>query len=434
MSDFVSLRPSKSIKFVGIKVGITCGNGAVIPTLCLRVAASMPLTDTKIRKLKPSKTQTRHADGEGLSLLLKPNGSKLWRFRYRFNGKQKDIAFGKYPAVSLGFARERRAEAKALLARGIDPSAARATDQANKKAISENTFDRIASEMMDKLRAEGMSDATLRKKSWFLDMASVDFGGKPIGEVSSALILKTLKKVEAKGHYESAQRLRSTIGQVCRFAISTARLDNDPTYALRGALISHKVRHQPAIVDRVEFAELVSAVWQYHGSPCTKTALKLLVLLYPRPGELRLARWQEFDLKQAIWTIPPEHEKNRRTHIKPLSTHAVELLRVHHELSGHGDLVFPMGSNPRKPLSENALNQALHRLGYRGVHTSHGFRASASTLLNESGMWIEDAIETELCHIDRNQSRRPYNRARYWDERVKMAEWWGELIDTFSRQ
>lgn len=393
----------------------------------------MPLTDTKIRKLKPSKTQTRHADGEGLSLLLKPNGSKLWRFRYRFDGKQKDMAFGKYPAVSLGYAREKRAEAKSLLARGIDPSAARATDLADRKATSENTFDRVASEMMDKFRVEGMSHATLRKKTWFLDMASADFGNTPIGDLSSALILKTLKKVEAKGNYESAQRLRSTIGQVCRFAISTARMDNDPTYALRGALISHKVKHQPAIIERQSFAQLVRDVWSYNGSPSTETALKLMLVLYPRPGELRQARWQEFDLHNATWTIPPENEKNHRTHVKPLSEMALKLLTQQQQFSGFGDFAFPANSNPKRPISENAMNQALHRLGYKGRHTSHGFRASASSLLNESGIWNEDAIETELCHLDRNQSRRPYNRTRYWDQRVKMANWWAEQIEAMLR-
>lgn len=389
----------------------------------------MPLTDTKIRKLKPAEKQTRHADGEGLSLLLKPNGSKLWRFRYRYDGKQKDMAFGKYPEVSLAYAREKRMEAKALLARGIDPSAARAADRAEEKAINQDTFSLIASELMAKLQAEGKADATLRKKSWFLDMANADFGNVPIRDVSSAQILKTLKKLERKGHYESAQRLRSTIGQVCRFAIATARLDNDPTYALRGALISPKVKHQPAIVDQDAFARLVRDVWYYGGSPSTNVALRLLALLYPRPGELRKARWREFDLQEATWTIPPEHEKNGRTHVKPLPKLAVKLLRAYHKVSGFGDLVFPTSSNPRKPISENALNQALHRLGYKGRHTSHGFRASASSLLNECGMWNEDAIESELCHIDRNQSRRPYNRAKYWEERVRMAEWWARTVE-----
>lgn len=389
----------------------------------------MSLTDAKIRKLKPAEKQTRHADGEGLSLLQMPNGSKLWRFRYRFDGKQKDLAFGKYPDVSLAFAREKRSKAKALLARGLDPSVERVKARAEKKAVTEDTFSRIASELMSKLRAEGLAETTLKKKQWFLDMAVRDFGGLPIRELSSAIILKTLKKVEAKGNHENANRLRSTIGQVCRFAIATARLDNDPTYALRGALISPKVKHQPAIVDEERFGQLVRDVWAYDGSASTNAALKLMVLLYPRPGELRKAAWAEIDLRAATWTIPPEREKNRRKHTKPLSGFAVRLLIQQHDLTGFGALVFPSNSAPNKTLSENALNQALHRLGYAGSHTSHGFRASASSLLNESGNWSEDAIETELCHIDRNQSRRPYNRSRYWDERVKMSEWWASKIE-----
>ncbi len=388
----------------------------------------MPLTDVRIKKIKPTDKPARYADGDGLTLLVMPTGSKLWRFRYRFDGKQKDLAFGRYPAVSLSYAREKRAEAKALLARGVDPSAAKRADQAKKKEFAEDTFSRIAAELMEKLAKEGKAGSTLRKKQWFIEMANSDFGDLPIRDLSSALILKTLRKVEAKGHHESAQRLRSTVGQVCRYAIATARLENDPTTALRGALISPTVSHQPAITDQKEFAALVANVWSYDGAASTKAALKLLVLLYPRPGELRLANWDEFDLEAATWTIPPEHEKNRRTHTKPLSTVAVELLREQKALFGFGELVFPTASNLRKPLSENALNQALHRLGYKGVHTSHGFRASASSLLNESGRWDEDAIEAELCHVDRNQSRRPYHRAKYWDERVRMAEWWAQFI------
>ncbi|MEM1086976.1 MAG: site-specific integrase, partial [Pseudomonadota bacterium] len=275
---------------------------------------------------------------------------------------------------------------------------------------------------------EGKAENTLRKKRWYLDMANADFANVPIRDLSSAVILKTLRKVEAKGNYHSAQRLRSTIGQVCRYAIATARLDNDPTYALRGALISPQVKHQPAITDKEGFSQVVRDVWAYGGGVSTNAALKLIVLLYPRPGELRKARWGEFDLDAATWTIPPEHEKNRRTHVKPLPELALEILRELKAHSGYGDLVFPTNSNPKKPLSENAINQALQRLGYKGTHTSHGFRASASSLLNESGLWNEDAIETELCHVERSQSRRPYNRAKYWDERVKMAEWWAAEI------
>lgn len=392
----------------------------------------MPLTDVRIKKIKPTDKPAKYADGGGLTLLVKPTGSKLWRFRYRFDGRQKDLAFGQYPAVSLSYAREKRASAKALLARGVDPSAAKRAAEAKKKELNEDTFSRIAAELMGKLAKEGKAPSTLRKKRWFLDMANSDFADVPIRDLSSALVLKTLRRVEAKGHYESAQRLRSTIGQVCRYAVATARLDNDPTAALRGALISPQVQHQPAIVEKEKFARLVLDVWRYDGSASTKAALKLLVLLYPRPGELRQAEWSEFDLESATWTIPPEHEKNRRAHVRPLSGMAIKLLREQKGSHGLSELVFPTTSNPRKPLSENALNQALHRLGYKGEHTSHGFRASASSLLNESGLWDEDAIEAELCHLERNQSRRPYHRAKYWDERVQMSNWWSQQIEKFT--
>ncbi|MEQ3745940.1 MAG: integrase arm-type DNA-binding domain-containing protein [Henriciella sp.] len=393
----------------------------------------MPLTDTHIKRLKPSEKETKHADGGGLTLLVKPNGSKLWRLRYRFDGKQKDLSLGKYPAVSLAAARSKRSDAKALLADGIDPRAHEDAEKEEAKAISEDTFGRIAAELMEKLTKEGKAETTLRKKQWYLDMANADFADMPIRDLSSAIVLKTLRKVEAKGNYETAQRLRSTIGQVCRYAIATARLDNDPTYALRGALVSPQVKHQPAITDREGFAQVVRDVWSYGGGLSTNAALKLMVLLYPRPGELRKATWSEFDLEAATWTIPAEHEKNRRTHEKPLPELALEILRELKAHSGYGDLVFPTNSNPKKPLSENAINQALQRLGYKGAHTSHGFRASASSLLNESGLWNEDAIETELCHIERSQSRRPYNRSKYWDERVKMADWWAEEIAVMLR-
>lgn len=388
----------------------------------------MPLTDASIRKLKAKEKEAKYADGGGLCLLVKPTGSKLWRLRYRFSGKQKDLALGAYPEVSLAMAREQRIAAKALLRQGVDPSEDRALKRAKRRELMEDTFARIASELVEKKRKEGLAESTLKKKQWFIDMANTDFGDRPIRELSSASILKTLKKVESKGHYESAQRLRSTIGQVCRFAIATARLENDPTYALRGALISPKVENQPAIVDKEEFEALVRAVWGYDGQPSTNAALKLLVLLYPRPGELRNSRWKEFDLDAAIWTIPAIHEKNRRIHNKPLSAEAVKLLAAHRELTGGGELVFPAQSKPETPLSENTLNQALHRLGYKDRHTSHGFRSSASSLLNESGLWDEDAIEKELSHVERNQSRRPYHRAKYWDDRVRMTEWWSAFV------
>ena len=363
---------------------------------------------------------------------VRPNGSKLWRLAYRFEGAQKLMALGSYPETTLARAREKRTEAKALLQDGIDPMARAKAEKAEQAALSEHTFSKIAAELIDKLRREGKADTTLNKKQWLLDMANADFGSKPIRDVDAPAILKTLRKVEAKGNYETAKRLRSTIGQVFRYAIATARADNEPTYALRGALIAPKVSHMAAATDRAAFARIVQAIWAYDsGSPSTRAALKLMALLYTRPGELRLALWEEFDLEKAIWTIPAERMKMRKEHVKPLPAMAVAILRVLQAETGSNYRAFPSSIARDKPISENTLNQALRRMGFeKDEHTSHGFRASASSLLNESGLWNEDAIEAELAHVGADQVRRAYHRARYWDERVRMADWWAGQIES----
>ncbi|MEQ9314377.1 MAG: site-specific integrase, partial [Henriciella sp.] len=289
---------------------------------------------------------------------------------------------------------------------------------------------KIADELVDKLRKEGKAEVTLKKKEWLLDMANADFGRQPITLITAADILKTLRKVEAKGNYESAKRLRSTIGQVFRYAIATARAENDPTYGLRGALIAPKVSHMAAVTDAEGFGDLIRAIWAYEGgSPSTRAALKLMALLYTRPGELRLALWDEFDLEGATWTIPAARTKMRREHTKPLPPLAVEILRTLKHETGSNYRAFPSSIARDKPISENTLNQALRRMGFdKHEHTSHGFRASASSLLNESGLWNADAIEAELGHVGADEVRRAYHRARYWDERVRMAEWWTEFV------
>ncbi len=390
----------------------------------------MPLTDTRIRSLKIEPKDYKVADGEGLFLFVSKTGSKLWRMRYRFEGREKLLSFGKYPEVSLTRAREKKLAARALLADGVDPREQEKADKAEAAATNEHTFEKLSAELMDKLGKEGLAETTLLKKQWLLDMAIDDFGSKPIRDVSPALILQTLRKVEAKGNYETAKRLRSTIGQVCRYAVATARLDSDPTYSLRGALIAPKVSHMAAITNRDDFARLVQAVWKYEGgSPSTRAALKLMVLLYPRPGELRLSLWEEFDLEKATWTIPASRAKMRREHVKPLPKMAVEILEQLRLETGSNYRAFPSSIARDKPISENTLNQALRRMGFdKDEHTSHGFRASASSLLNESGKWNEDAIEAELAHMGADQVRRAYHRARYWEERVKMADWWAGQI------
>jgi integrase len=390
----------------------------------------LPLTDTRIRNLKPEMTPYKVADGGGLYLQVTPNGSKLWRMRYRFDGREKLLSFGAYPEVCLQRAREKRTDAKALLADGVDPSAQAKADKAEHAARTEHTFANIAAELVQKLRREGKAETTLNKKQWLIDMANADFGETPIRDVDAPTILKALRKVEAKGNYETAKRLRSTIGQVLRYAIATARADNDPTYALRGALIAPKVSHMAAATDRDTFAQIVRAIWAYDGgSPSTRAALKLIALLYTRPSELRLALWEEFDLEKAIWTIPAERTKMRREHVKPLSALAIEILRELQAETGSNYRAFPSLIARDRPISENTLNQALRRMGFsKTEHTSHGFRASASSLLNESGLWNEDAIEAELAHLGADQVRRAYQRARFWEERVRMADWWSDEI------
>ena len=390
----------------------------------------MPLTDTRIRQLKLEPKAYKVADGGGLFLLVTANGSKLWRMKYRFDGREKLLSFGSYPETGLARAREKRQEAKTLLADGIDPMAKAQADREAAAAQTEHTFALIASELVVKLRKEGKADTTLAKKQWLLDMANRDFGDTPIREIKPATILATLKSVEALGNYETAKRLRSTIGQVFRYAVATARADNDPTYALRGALIAPKVSHMAAATTREDFAAIIKAVWRYDaGSPATRAALKLMALLYTRPGELRLALWEEFDLEREIWTIPASRTKMRREHVKPLPALAVKILEELRRETGSNYRVFPSSIARDKPISENTMNQALRRMGFEAdQHTSHGFRASASSLLNESGLWNEDAIEAELSHVGADQIRRAYHRAAYWEERVRMADWWAAQV------
>lgn len=389
----------------------------------------MPLTNLQVQNLKPSGRSLKVSDGAGLYLHLTPSGSKLWRMAYRYGGKQKTLAFGAYPAVSLAVARERRAAARQTLAAGKDPAleAKRARQNAELEAAS--SFNAIADEFLAKAEKEGRADATMAKKRWLLDMAREQFGDMPVREIQAADVLAALRLVEQQGNYETARRLRSTIGQVLRYAVATARAETDPTTALRGALIAPKVTHRAAIVDREDFGKLVRSIWSYSGSKETAVGLRLMALLYPRPGELRFATWGEFDLENGCWTIPAARTKMRREHKKPLSALAVEILRDFRTRRRTDGLILPSLTSLLAPISENTLNLALRRLGYgKDEACSHGFRASASSILNESGLWSADAIEAELAHASGNEVRRAYHRASYWEERIRMAEWWSDEI------
>ena len=389
----------------------------------------MPLTDVQIRNLKPSSKVAKLGDGGGLYLHVTPGGSKLWRMAYRFSGRQKTLSFGSYPAVTLSAARRLKDDAKVQIAAGTDPADIVRQRKIEKRMMSENTFGMIADEFLEKCKKEGKAPTTLKKKQWLLEQARSNLFHRPISEISAAEILVPLRAVEAKGNYESARRLRAGIGQVFRYAIATARADNDPTYGLRGALVTPVVTHRAAFVDRAGYGGLLKAIWGYEGTPETCAGLKLMAYLYPRPGELRKAEWTEFDLDKAIWTVPKERMKMRRAHAKPLPKAAVEILRELQTLTGHRKLAFPSYQSPLRPMSENTLNASLRRMGFAKTEaTAHGFRASASSLLNESGLWAPDAIEAELAHVGADEVRNAYHRSTYWSERLKMCEWWADEV------
>lgn len=390
---------------------------------------TMSLNDRQINNLKASEKALKLSDGGGLYVHVTPQGTKLWRMAYRFNGLQKLLSFGAYPAIGLSEARQKRDAAKKLLASDVDPAFQSKQEKIARLEAGQNTFATISENFLNKNEREGKADATLTKKRWLISLALPDLGRRPIGEISASEILVPLRKVEALGNYETAKRLRAVIGQVFRYAISTAMATNDPTYGLKGALVSPKVTHRAALTHWDAFAGLLRAVWQYEGTIETRAALKLMALLYPRPSELRQAEWSEFDLANAVWTIPEIRTKMRRVHKKPLPSLAVQILRDIQKHTGNRRLVFPSTQYAERPLSENTMNAALRRMGFSNTEmTSHGFRASASTLLNESGLWNADAIEAELGHAGTDEVRRAYHRALYWDERVKMGDWWASQI------
>jgi integrase len=394
----------------------------------------MPLTDTTIRNAKPSAAVVKLSDGAGLQLWIMPTGAKLWRLAYRFGGKQKKLSIGPYPEIDLRSARQRRETARAQLRDGLDPSEQKRLQKITQAVSRANTFGVIADELMDKKEKEGRAPATMEKARWLLDLARPALGTRPITEISAAEILAALRKVEARGRHESAKSLRTAIGQVFRYAIATARAENDPTFALRGALIAPKVTHRAAITSPKEFGALLRAIDGFDGQPTTKAALRLMALLFPRPGELRLSEWTEFDLPNGVWLIPATRTKMRKPHRVPLPVQAQAILGELQEETGSGKLLFPSLRSIQRPISENTMNAALRRMGFSQTEmTSHGFRAAASTMLNESGLWSSDTIERALAHQDEDEVRRAYARGQYWDERVRMAQWWADHLDVLRK-
>lgn len=390
----------------------------------------MSLRDSQIRGLQPESTPKKKADEKGLYIEVFPNGSKLWRLKFRFAGKEKRLALGAYPEVSLPEARRQRDIARSKIRSGIDPSLERRQEKAAARVSAQNSFEKVAEEYLLKMKAEGRAPATLAKAEWFLDLLKPAIGKMPVSEVDPQMLLAAIKKLEAKGNYETAKKTRSFASRVFRYAVVTGRASTDPAALLAGALIAPKAKHYAAILEPEPFGALLRAIDGFNGHPITAMALKIAPHVFVRPGELRHAVWNEFDFKKAEWRIPAGRMKARRAHTVPLSRQVLSYLEQLHALSGPDGFVFPAFHTSKRPMSENTLNAAFRRLGFsQDEVTAHGLRSTASTLLNESGLWHPDAVERSLAHGDSDATRGAYHRGQYWPERVKMAQWWSDYID-----
>jgi integrase len=388
------------------------------------------LNDIRIRQAKAKDRSYKLTDFDGLQLLVTPNGSKLWRFAYRFAGKQKQLALGTYPTVTLAQARERRDAARRLVANGTDPSIQRRLEKIA-AAAGGNTFRDVAEEFFAKQDREGIAANTLKKNRWLLEPAFATFGDRPIGEIKPPELLHALRKREQRGRYESARRMRAVAGMVFRYAIATSRAERDISLDLRDALITPTVRHRSAITEPKEVGALLRAIDGYIGQPTTRMALQLIAMLFVRPGELRHARWREIDFANAVWNIPAATMKMKRPHRVPLARQALAILHDLQPLTGQGEFLFHAITSVRRPMSDNTMNSALRRLGYSKEEVSpHGFRTTASTLLNEMGRWNRDAIERQLAHQEQDEIRNAYmHAAEFWSERVEMMQAWADYLD-----
>lgn len=401
----------------------------------------MALTDIKVRSAKPQEKEYTLVDGDGMFLLIHPNGSKYWRFRFRFGGKQHLMAFGVYPETSLADARQKREEARRLVAAGIDP-------REHKRAVKEEqkkeaiTFESVARDWhaTNKKWSEDHSRRVLKSLEDNLFSA---IGKRSIEELKTRDLLAPIKVVEATGRLEIASRLQQRTTAIMRYAVQSGLIDYNPAQEMAGAVASSNRIHRPAL-ELKRLPELLHRIDSYNGRPLTRLAVELTLLIFIRSSELRFARWSEIDFERAMWTIPAEREaiegvkhsqrgsKMRTPHLVPLSRQALVILQQVHKISGDRDFVFVGDHNPRKPMSENTVNKALRVMGYdtKVEVCGHGFRTMACSSLIESGLWSRDAVERQMSHMERNSVRAAYiHKAEHLDERRLMLQWWADYLD-----
>ncbi|MCD2529349.1 tyrosine-type recombinase/integrase [Providencia huaxiensis] len=401
----------------------------------------MALSDTKVRSAKSEDKAYKLTDGNGLFLLVHPNGSKYWRFRYRFGGKEKMLAFGVYPDVSLANAREKRDEARKLVASGIDPSEKR-KELKEEQQKEFNTFEKVARDWhaTNKKWSEGHSHRVLKSLE---DNIFAAIGKRNIAELKTRDLLEPIKAVEMSGRLEVAARLQQRVTGIMRYAVQSGLIDYNPAQDMAGAVATGKRVHRAAL-ELKRLPEFLQRIDDYKGRPLTKLAVKLTLLVFIRSSELRFARWEEIDFENAMWTIPAERDeiegvkhshrgsKMRTTHLVPLSRQAIEILKQIYQFSGNHDLIFIGDHNPRKPMSENTVNNALRVMGYdtKTEVCGHGFRTMACSSLIESGLWSKDAVERQMRHQERNSVRAAYiHKAEHIEERRLMVQWWADYLD-----
>lgn len=393
----------------------------------------MALTNTRVKQIEPRDKDYKEFDGNGLYLHIKTNGSKYWRLKYRFNGKEKLLSIGVYPRVSLAKARKAANKARDQIEEGIDPSLEKKKSKQDALIKQENSFEVIAKEWWGKQKgrwSEKHADKVLRSLEINI---FPDIGYRPVADIQPPEIIQTLRKIENRGAIEQASRLLQRTTAVFKYAVQTGRATINPASELSGVLATRKVEHRPSL-NRSELPGLLMKLEAYDGRLLTKLAMKLLIVTFVRPGELRGARWEEFDLTAKEWRIPGDRMKMKEEHIVPLSKQTIKILKELEPLSGQYELVFPGERSWKKEMSENTLIYALYRMGYKGRATAHGFRATASSILNESG-FNPDAIERQLAHMERNKVRGAYtHHAQYLADRKKIMQWWADYLDNTQQE
>jgi integrase len=386
------------------------------------------LTDKAIKALKPKQKPYKAADGLGLYLSVQPNGSRLWRFKYRYAGKEKLAALGAYPEIGLADARARRDELRRLHANGVDPVAHNRIEREAKALAAENSLEAVAREWFQKMSPGWVEKHRIKIIQRLERDVFPWLGNRPVAELTSPEVLAVLRRIEERGANETARRALGDLSAICRYAVVTGRALSDPCRDLRGALAPKVVRHFAAVTDPKAMPDLLRAIDGYQGGLVVRSALRLAPLLFVRPGELRSARWADIDLEAGEWRFTAS--KTGQPHIVPLARQAVAILRELHPLTGHWDLVFPGARSPSRPMSENTVNVALRSLGIERETTSgHGFRAMARTVLEEHLRFPAHLIEAQLAHTVRDANGRAYNRTTHLEERRSMMQTWADYLD-----